>query len=172
MIQLQPLVAMGRGLARKCSRTNHSLSRGLVVTENSHQFVCHLYGTPEQTIDNVRLQHFSKAKLGLEMLPPTRDDLELHTACTNCQAKIWLQADQEHIVISSPTGTSAWTMEYDCLKAVWTRLHPIPDACLELVTYGCKSKCRTARCTCFKKNLNCTYACGCDGMDCCNPAGQ
>ena len=127
---------------------------------------------PNQTVDNARLQLFGKGKLGLEMLPPTRDALELHTARANYQAKIWLQADQEHIDIPSPTDISAWMMESDCLKAVWTRLPPIPDACLELVTCGCKAKCRTARCSCFKTNLSCTYVCGCDGVDCCNPAGQ
>ena len=38
------------------------------------QFVCHLYDTPEQqTVDNARLQLFGKGKLGLEMLPPTRE---------------------------------------------------------------------------------------------------
>ena len=105
------------------------------------QFVCHLYGTPEQhTVDNARLQLFGKGKLGLEMLPPTRDALELHTARANYQAKIWLQADQEHIDIPSPTDISACMMESDCLKAVWTRLPPIPDARLELVTCGCKAK--------------------------------
>ena len=52
------------------------------------QFVCHLYGTPEQqTVDNARLQLFGKGKLGLEMLPPTRYALELHTARANYQAK-------------------------------------------------------------------------------------
>ena len=96
------------------------------------QLVCHLYGTPEQqTVDNARLQPFGKGKLGLEMLPPTRDVLELHTARTNYQAKLWLQADQEHTDIPSLTDISTWTMESDCLKAVWTRLPPIPDACLE-----------------------------------------
>ena len=137
------------------------------------QFICHLYGTTEQqTVDNARLQLFGKGKLGLEMLPPTRDALELHTARANYQIKIWLQADQEHIDIPSPTDISAWMMESDCLNPVWTRLPPIPDACLELVTCGCKAKCRTARCSCFKTNLSCRYACGCDGVDCCNPAGQ
>ena len=95
------------------------------------QFVCHLYGSPEQqTVDNARLQLFGKGKLGLEMLPPTRDKLELHTARANYQAKIWLQADQEHIDIPSPTDISAWMIESDCLKAVWTRLPPIPDVFL------------------------------------------
>ena len=99
------------------------------------QFVCHLYGTPEQqTVVNARLQLFGKGKLGLEMVPPTRDALELDTARANYQAKIWLQANQENIDIPSLTDIPAWMMESDCLKAVWTRLCPFPDPCLELVT--------------------------------------
>ena len=44
------------------------------------QFVCHLYGRPEQSsVDQARLHLFCKAKKGLEMLPPTKDALELHT---------------------------------------------------------------------------------------------
>ena len=110
------------------------------------QFGCHRYGRPEQSsVDQTRLQLVGKAKKGLEMLPPTNDVLELHTIRANYQAKIWLQADQQHIQVSSPVDTSAWINEEGCLKAVWTRLPPIPDACLELVTCGCKSKCRTVR---------------------------
>jgi hypothetical protein len=135
------------------------------------QFVCKLYGTPDiQTVDHARIQLFGKAKKGLEMLPPTRDALELHVARANHQAKIWLQADQEHIHVSSPIDTLGWKTEFGCLRAVWTRLPPVPDGCLQLVTCGCKSKCRTARCTCYLKNLQCISACGCDAIDCCNPA--
>ena len=137
------------------------------------QFVCHLYGRPEQpSVDEARLQLFGKAKKGLEMLPPTKDALELHTIRANYQAKIWLQADQQHIQVSSPVDTSAWINEEGCLKAVWTRLSPIPDSCLELVTCGCKSKCRTIRCSCFRKDIKCSYACSCDAIECSNPAGQ
>ena len=137
------------------------------------QFVCHLYGTPEQSnVNNSRLQLFGKANKGLEMLPPTRDALELHSARANYQAKIWLQADKEHIDVSPPIDTAAWKKVSECLEAVWTRLPPIPDACLELVSCSCKSKCKTGRCSCFRKDLKCTYACGCDAIDCSNPAGQ
>ena len=137
------------------------------------QFVCHLYGKHEQSsIDQARLQLFGKAKKGFEMLPPTKDALELHTIRANYQAKIWLQADQQHIHVSSPVDTSAWINEEGCLKAVWTRLSPIPDSCLELVTCGCKSKCRKIRCSCFRKDIKCSYACSCDAIECSNPAGQ
>lgn len=134
------------------------------------QFVCHMYGAPEQpAVNHARLHLFGKAKKGLEMLPPTRDALELHAAGATHQAKICLQADQEHVDVSSPIDTSAWNKESASCVVVTT---PIPDASLELVTRGCRSRCRTARCTCFIKYLMCTSACGCDAIDCCNPAGQ
>ena len=53
------------------------------------QFVCHLYGRPEQSsVDQARLHLLCKAKKGLEMLPPTKDALERHTIRANYQAKI------------------------------------------------------------------------------------
>ena len=67
--------------------------------------------------------------------------------------------------------TSVWINEEGCLKAVWTRQPPIPDACLELVKCGCKSKCRTVRCSCFRKDIKCSYACSRDAIECSNPAG-
>ena len=76
------------------------------------QFGCHLYGRPEQSsVDQARRQLFGKPKKGLEMLPPTKDALELHTIRANYQAMIWLQADQQYIQISSPVDTSAWINE-------------------------------------------------------------
>jgi len=42
------------------------------------EFVCHLYGTPEQpTTNHARLHLFGKIKKGLEILHPIRDALEL-----------------------------------------------------------------------------------------------
>ena len=70
------------------------------------QFMCPLYAASTQSnVDKARLQLpvFSKAKKGLEMLPPLRDALALH----NYQAMISLQADHEHIQVPSPAGTSA-----------------------------------------------------------------
>lgn len=63
------------------------------------------------TLSNVNqdsLQLFKKAKKDLEMLPPTRGTLKLHILRANYKAKFWLQADHEHIQISSPHAKSAW----------------------------------------------------------------
>ena len=134
------------------------------------QYVCHLYGeTKLVNVDKVRLQLFGKGKKGLELLPPTKDALELRARRANHQAKIWMQADKEVMDISSPLETGAWEKTGSTLSPVWTRIPAIPDACLELVTCGCKTKCKTARCSCFKSGLKCTVACGCDAIDCCNP---
>jgi hypothetical protein len=133
------------------------------------QFVCNLYGSPGlQTVDSARLNMFSKANTDLELLPPTRDALELHVQRANYQAKIWLQAEMETIVVTLPPD--AWKKESDCLKPQWTRLPPVPLYCLELLTCSCKKKCKTAKCTCFKNYLKCTNACGCNSIDCCNPS--
>jgi hypothetical protein len=132
------------------------------------QFVCKLYSIPDQiTVNSARLQLFSKAKKDLELLPPTHDALELHVARANEQAKIWLQADRECINIAD--DCLGWTKQDGIMKPVWTRLPAVPAACLELMTCGCKSKCRTARCRCFKISLQCTSACECNAVNCCNP---
>ena len=62
--------------------------------------MAHLYGTPvwhTSTVDHARHQLFGKAKMGLEMLPATRDAMERHTARANDQTNIWLYSDQGKI---------------------------------------------------------------------------
>ena len=139
----------------------------------SNWAVCRLYGVPTQTdVNQARPHLFVKGRKELDMLSPTRDALDRHCKRVNYQACIWLQADQEQIIVPPPTDTFAWTKETSMLSPVWTRQPPIPEACLQLVTCGCKSKCKTVRCTCYKKGLRCTPACGCDAVECCNPARQ
>ncbi|KAG7153822.1 hypothetical protein Hamer_G017631 [Homarus americanus] len=106
----------------------------------AEQFVCHVYGTQEQlTVNHVRLQ---------QMLPPTRDALELHLPRANHQVKIWLQADQEHIDVPIPTNTIGWEMDQGGLQAIRTRI-PVYQM---HVSSGCRTKCGTGRRTCLKKN--------------------
>jgi len=83
-------------------------SQEMTKPETSFVSHGHLYGTPEHpTTNHARLQLFVKAKKGLDMLPPTRDALELHAICANYQAKIWLQANNEHIDVPLPVVTTA-----------------------------------------------------------------
>jgi len=122
--------------------------------QDAKRFVCLLYGTPDAaTIDHSRLEIFSRAKKGLDQLPPTRDALELHVAPANHQATIWLQTDKENMSIAPPTESSAWKNAPTGLEIVWSRLPPVPQACLELLICGCKNGCVTIRCTCYKIGL-------------------
>ena len=74
----------------------------------------------QPTVDHL----FGKGNKALEMLPPTRDALELHAAQANHQAKIWLQADKEHIDVASPTETCVWKKESGGIQAVWSLTAP------------------------------------------------
>ena len=145
-----------------------------VTVEDTEKYVCLLYGIDENAvkdIDHARHSLFVKAKHDLEMLPPTHDTLELHIARANYQAKIWLQADKaltDH-ENNKPTDTIGWRAGVEGIEVVWKRLPAVQDACMELVTCGCKTKCATVRCKCCKACLKCTPACKCDAIDCANP---
>ena len=83
------------------------------------QFVCRLYGVPTQTdVNQARLHLFVKGRKELDMLPPTRDALDLHCKRANYQACIWLQEDQEQIIVPPPTETFAWAKETSMLSPV------------------------------------------------------
>ena len=64
-------------------------------------YLCRLYGCSEGThdldIDVCRYRLFMKARKALDLLPPTKDALQLQLACCNEQAKIWISADDSNI---------------------------------------------------------------------------
>jgi hypothetical protein len=138
------------------------------------EFMCTLYGAPDPHggVNKARNDMFDKGQKALEKLPPTRDALELHLERSNYQAKVWLQANVAIQTVGSPADTGGWrVLENESLEVVWSRLPSIPDACIELVTCGCKSKCKTASCRCSKGGQRCIPACKCNAEDCRNPAG-
>ena len=142
--------------------------------EPIEEYVCSLYGVPNPTrgVDVGRHDVFVRGKKDLEKLPPTKDALELHYARSNYQAKIWLQADVVEMDIDVPDNSGGWKSGIAELDIVWSRLPPVPSACIELISCGCGSKCRTTSCSCFKSNQTCTPACACYAVDCCNAFHQ
>ena len=138
------------------------------------QYVCKVYSAPDPTVgvNQARLDMFEKVQKDLDKLPPTKDALELHFQRANLQAKVCLQSNEAMQTVGSPAETGGWRMADDgSLEVVWTRLPVLPEACIELVTCGCKSKCKTAQCKCLKSGQRCITACKCDAEDCKNPAG-
>ena len=131
---------------------------------DTEKCVCLLYGIDDNDINCARRSLFVKAKRALEMLPPTKDALELHVARANYQAKIWINADKA--IMDSDNNKAAdtigWTESLNGLEIVWKRLPAVPSC-------GCKKKCVSVRCKCFKSNLRCTPACGCDAVRCADP---
>ena len=114
--------------------------------EDAEKFVCILYGISEEAavgIDDARRSLFVKAKRALEMLPPTRDALELHVSRANYQAKVWINADKAIMDLDNnkPADTTGWQEGPNGLEIVWKRLPAVPEACLELISCGCKKKC-------------------------------
>ena len=151
-----------------------SLGRDLNVQE-VEEFVIRLYGGCVETegvdIDLIRFNLFSKARKGLELLPPTKDALELHCFRADHQAKIWLNAYNAQMEIGTATDTGGWKLGRNGIEIVWSRLPAVPTACMELTTCGCKTKCSTARCECFKAGQICMIECACDAAGCANPVG-
>ena len=131
-----------------------------------------LYKSPHSSsgVDRARHDLFQKGKKALEMLPPTSDALELHMSRTNYQAKVWLQANKADVDVPDPEETGGWQATDGRLEVVWLRKPSVPSSCLELVTCGCKSKCRTQACRCDKIGQPCIPACGCDAEGCMNMA--
>ena len=71
----------------------------------------------------------------LELLPPTNDALSLHLKRSNYQAKIWLNASDQHFQSGNPLDTGGRTLEDDKLKPMWMRTAHVPTACIQLVLW-------------------------------------
>ena len=116
--------------------------------EDVEEFVCSIYGAPNPQggIDQARHDMFEIGQKYLERLPPTKDALKLHAARCNYQAKVWLQGQTAMQTVGTPQETGGWRdMDSEKLDMVWSRIPPVPEACIELVTCcGCKTKCQTA----------------------------
>ena len=151
-----------------------SIGRGLNLQE-VEEFVFRLYGgcieTETVDIDLKRFNLFSKARKGLELLPPTKDAFELHCLRADYQAKIWLNAINAEMDVGIATNTDGWKLGQNGIEIVWSRLSAVPTACMELTTCGCKTKCSTARCKCLKAGQICMVECACDADGCANPVG-
>ena len=141
--------------------------------KDAEEFICRLYGAPDPLggLNKCRVDLFEKGSKDLEKLPPTSDAFRLHVARCNYQAKVWLMANVGLPEIPSPTDSGGWISCEDRLQIIWSTIPSIPQSCISLISCGCKKKCRTANCKCYKNNQQCTPLCGCDANECKNPVG-
>ena len=84
--------------------------------------LCRLYacskGAHDPDIDVCRYRLFMKGRKALDLLPPTRDALQLHLACCNEQAKIRISADDPTFTAQDPLRSGGWKDDGDGLKPV------------------------------------------------------
>lgn len=139
--------------------------------QNVEEFVCRLYDVNEDTFSVNEARHilFCKSKSPSEGLPPTQNALRFHVKRVQYQASIWLKSSNNRQNNKSPVDSGGWVIENDRLAPVLMDTDPVPKKCLEIISCGCKTKCATANCKCYKNNLQCIKACKCEKVQCKNP---
>lgn len=133
-----------------------------LTLDHFEEFVCRLYGCDCSHVNKARHAMFLKAK-DPEGLPPTQNALRHHLRRVHHQVTVWMQAVVTTQLVPDPTESGGWRKDQDgtCLTPILMSKESVPAACLQLVTCGYKTKCSTAKCTCYIKGLVCTGACGC-----------
>jgi len=101
-----------------------------------------------------------------EKLPPTSNAFKQHLKRCHYQTAVWRQVRIQKLVLPNP-GETDWTLAEDLLVPVVMTPDPIPQACLEMVSYQCTTGCATlrCRCKCRKSHVVCTGLCGCTKTD-------
>jgi hypothetical protein len=128
-----------------------------------NKFVCLMYGDKtSEDVNKCRFALFKQGKCSDDQLPPTCDSLLQHICHANYQAAIWLQSLDAEMTIP-PIDENGWRLYDGELHIVWMTTPPAPDSLLECINCGCKTGCKTQRCSCMKGVLQCTDVCTCVG---------
>jgi hypothetical protein len=130
------------------------------IYKGAETFLCRLYNQSVDSADRARLILFPKAR-GPELLPPTSDAFRYHVMRVHYQTMVWKQANGPNPLLPE-AHNMGWKLENGTLSPILMSLHPIPEACLEMVSCQRSSGCRNLRCKCRKSTLPCTGLCGCD----------
>ena len=126
-------------------------------------FVVKLYSSTSKatSVNALRVELFHRLR-DPEKLAPTQDSLSLHALKSHYQALIWYKAAEANPDHPQPVDFR-WDVDETGLSLCpgLMTLPPVPTACTELVTCGCKTTCSNQRCTCRKHNISCSAACSC-----------
>ena len=128
------------------------------------RFVVTLYdrSSTTETVNDARLELFSKKQRPYKAIPPTRTALIQHSRRATFQAAcIWSQALECQIKEESPAEWG-WTKEGDCWRVLWTTLPTIAKSCQQFKKCGCNTPCNAnGQCKCYRSKLPCTPLCPC-----------
>ena len=131
------------------------------ITRSAERFLCLLFKvTTVTTCDEVRVVLFGKG-CSQESLPPTSNAAHFHIRRAHYETLLWKQATSTNPELPQIT-TTGWVLnEENRMVSKLMSLHPIPDACTAIISYGCTKGCNSQRCGCRKCDLGCTTVCKC-----------
>lgn len=146
---------------------HHRLLRNLgngdlddLTMTSAEKFICRVYNVADaESCNEARATLFSRCR-SPEALPPTSDAARLHIRRAHFQAMIWKQAHLTNPTLPLPE-TMGWSRLNDKLVPKLMSLAPVPESCDEMVNCGCKSGCKTMKCSCRNVGLPCTGAYKC-----------
>ena len=101
--------------------------------------------------------------VGPDSLPPTYDATKQHSYRAYYQAQIW-----KGMTNLDPLEWG-WKIVKEKMMPIPTEKGPAPNELLKIFRCGCKTGCKTSKCTCKKHGLKCTQVCKqCRGVSCMN----
>jgi hypothetical protein len=133
------------------------------LLKHVERFIVILYdrGSKASSVNEARMEMFSKQGRGMEAIPPTQSALLQHMKRAVYQAGYcWAQSLKALQVLPS-VEEWGWSVTKDGCFPYWTNIAQASEACYELIKCGCKKGCGSKACKCVKANLKCTALCKC-----------
>ena len=148
---------------------HHMLLRNLgngdlddLTLTSSEKFICRVYNAADaEGCNEARTMSFPRCR-SPEALPLTSDAARLHIRRAHFQAMIWKQAHLTTPTLPLPE-TMDWSILNDMLVPKLISLAHVPESCDEMVNCGCKSGCKTMKCSRRNVGIPCIGACKCRG---------
>ena len=115
-------------------------------------------------LGDLRWYLFSKCEKDIEHLPPTESSLLLAIHRAHYATYIMKTSDTPKPDIPNYQGYG-WKVLDENPQPIMTNDALIPSDLIELKRCGCKTKCDTNRCRCFKNTIVCTDLCSCTNCE-------
>lgn len=130
------------------------------TVQSAEKFVCKIYDV-HKTDSVEAARHILFSKTGKpEAMPPTTDALRFHFMRVHYQTMVWRKAHCPVPELPAPAKME-WKLGESGLQPILMSLSPIPESCLEMISWACQMQCKTRRCKCRKSGLRCTAICAC-----------
>ena len=130
------------------------------IADSGEKILCLLYsGYVDKPLNSLCYTTFCKkgstGKIAVtpESLPPTSNAALYHSYRAYHQVQKWL------LRLTSPLEWG-FKVQDNRLLPITMDILPAPPELLKMFRCGCKSGCKSSRCTCVKHELRCTQVCG------------